>query len=616
MDRKLKDYKPTDVLISYDSLQNILQNYEQRYKAEIVRDKNKELAISTSVTFIANVISGVTVFSASNIFIRIVIVMVSVALFIYTIICASHWHEAHNEIKHNIDYKGSLDSLIANKVKESMRYTAIVRVVYKHKDEIRYLVGEDYFLPHCNMNSETSVYNQKENILQSLYDDFGIQEKNILNIKPIDDQVYFSIKPIHGRIQMNAYVFYDVEIKIQAKKKLIESNDRRNWISLQSMRTNPNAIGTNKDVIDLLEDFSKPKESFVNILGNFNIIWNITSHCDYNCAICATFDEDRKELSSSEKLKVLNNIFTAKSVIKTLDFAGGDPLHSDETINIIQTAIGQLGTDKVSITTTGSGISKLVDNKFTEQIKHCEITIDAAHSNLCDDVNIPNNVSRNEADYCSTNIEQINVLLEYAESLTINIPIINDDLNDKEIENLISKIEWIKERNPKVDIDTLLIRLMPVGKLAIRTDKDLYEKYNPIEVAKKIKEKLEGKNIVCRLHCSFRVLPYFNDEKCSNHCSMLENKIGIDCAGNVFACAWGGYLLGGNPPIKSPFYLGNLTQISLKAILEGGNRTKYFKDIFREIDSGQKRHFCSVVSYYANGQMFKDFDYLSPKDNL
>lgn len=77
-----------------------------------------------------------------------------------------------------------------------------------NKGEIQYLVGEDYFLPHCRMDADSTIYDKEANIKQSLHDDFSIQEKDIIEIVPLDQDVHFSIKPIHGTILMNAYVFY------------------------------------------------------------------------------------------------------------------------------------------------------------------------------------------------------------------------------------------------------------------------------------------------------------------------------------------------------------------------------------------------------------------------
>ena len=491
-----------------------------------------------------------------------------------------------------------------------MMYTGVMRLVNKTDGRINYLVGSDYFLPHCVLNPENEIDEQHDSIIDSLRNNFEIRPNDVVKIIPIDNTVHYSIKPVHDKIQLNAFVFYDIEIKEQIKDELTQTGKDFQWMTLHEMKESADAMSTNKDVITLLESFPVPKDSFVNPFGNIKIIWNITKSCPYKCAICATHDDNRRELSSTEKLEVLNNIITAKSSIKSLDFAGGDPLHDIDSVNIIRASASSLGYDKISITTTGKGLSnsKLkIDN--LKNITQCEITIDAAHKNLSAKSN-DNIFSRNEAGYSDNNIESINLVSEWASNIVINIPIINDDLTDIEIGNLMEKVKQI-QRHVKIKVSASLIRLMPVGKANTSISTGEYSNYQPLNVVDKIKKKLEENGIPCKLHCSLRILPYFCKDVCEHHCNMLENKLGIDCAGNVFECAWGAYLPGINSPEENPFYLGNLTENTLSELLTGKNRTVPYRKIHSEIDSQNYRSFCSVISYYMGKSLFDDFDPLS-----
>lgn len=612
--KPLKDYKCDELLIKYDAVKNISNEYESWHEPKNEEDKNGELAVTMFINIIVNILAVISAWSGMNELIRGLAVILFIPLFIYLIVCANKYCEAHKKIKGKPEPK--LDEMLLTYAKEKMRYTGIVRVVYVNKGEFCYLVGKDFFLPHCNLDFERGINEQEKGIKQCLRE-FEILEKDILTVTPVDDSVHYSIKPIRGNVQMNAFVFYDVTIKEQVKKKITQSNSIRKWVSIEEMKKNTEAISTNKDVIDLIDSFPAPKESFENILGDYKIIWNITSKCSYNCAICATYDENRQELSAIDKLKVLNNICSAEHMIESIDFAGGDPLYFEECTHIIQSAIDRLGSDRISITTTGKGISEASRNEFLGIVKHCEITIDAAHANLSMVNNeMDDSVSRAEAEYTDNNIEEINLISERAESLTINIPIINDDLSDEEIDVLIDKILWIRNHTTGIEIDTSILRLMPVGKMKDTIKKAEYSKYNPVPVAKKIKEKLDSNKIPCKLHCSLRILPAFNQDVTSNYCQMYENKLGIDCAGNVFACAWGGYLTFSNSPIKNiptknPFYLGNLTKTPLIKILNNESRTTQSRAIFTEIENRNLRNYCSVVSYYMNKELFKNSDSLS-----
>lgn len=605
---KLNDYPPQELLLTIDAIKNVSNEYSNANELKNKNNKDLEVIITLSINLLLNILAFAPSFLNLVMWAQIVASIIMIAIFVYLIISIVRWRINRKKIKEDPNKNMTIDTMLIDKAKENLRYTAIIRVIYKDKSKTFYLTGGDYFLPHSNLDKNKEIADQNINIIQCLVN-FGISEKDVVSIEPVDGEVHFSIKPVHEKLQMNAFVFYDVRIKIQSRSKLLEQNSKRTWLTLEDMKKKPEAVSSNKDVITLLEELPPPTSSFVNTLGDIRVIWNITSKCKYNCAICATHDENRIELSAKDKLTVLNNICKAKKMIKSVDFAGGDPLIFDENINIIQAAIEQLGEDRVSITTTGLGVSEYIKNEFASAIKHCEITIDASKS-----VGDDNGFSRKESEYCKSNIEQVNSLLEYADAefLTINVPIINDDLNDEDIENLINKIINIKMHHSKIDIDVTLLRLMPVGKLGKNSksmNKSKYATYNPIEVVKKIKNKLESNDIKCKLHCSLRALPAFNDAEA--HCNMLENKIGIDCAGNVFACAWGGYAE--DQLSKNPFYLGNLTKVSLLDILDGKSKTRWYTDLMTEINSHSKRKYCSVVSYYVRGNPLENNDPLSAK---
>lgn len=603
--------KPEKILLTSDSVTNITKEYSDWYEPDQKRIKYKELTITLTSNILLNLFALLLSFSSMPLYAKIIAGIILGGISIYAIVCLTRWLDAYNKVKNKTPV--SLTDMLIEKAKENIKYTAIARITYKDKSEMKYLLGEDFFLPHCTMDKALTIYDQEKNIQQSLFDDFGIRETGIIRISPVDEKIYYSIKPVHGSVHMNAFVFFDVTIQEQLKEKLLESNNgKRRWLSIENMKKSTTAMATNKDVIEFLETLPKPKECFENILGNIKIIWNITSKCPYNCAICATHDEKREELDLEGKLQVLNSISTANHMIKSVDFAGGDPLQFDGSSTFIKSATAQLGAGKVSITTTGKGLSKLTDDEFINAIKHFELTIDASHAVL--GTERLGAVSRNEENYFNDNIENISLISGHSDSLTINIPIINDDLTEQEIENLISRILQIKNRMSGIDIDASLIRLMPVGKMHTVISKKEYEKYNPISVAKNIKSKLEGQGIPCKLHCSLRVLPDFYDgPRCKEHCNMLESKLGIDCAGNVFACAWGAYLQSNDPPTKNPFYLGNLTRVPLIKILTGASKTKCYTEIFNQIENKNHRQFCSVISYYQKKTLFTNNDPLSNK---
>ena len=260
------------------------------------------------------------------------------------------------------------------------------------------------------------------------------------------------------------------------------------------------------------------------------------------------------------KLKLLNHLAYEKDRIKIIDFAGGDPCSSGTKDNliVIQTAINIFGRSKVSVTTTAEGIKNAYESRIDMPYK-CEITYDASHQSLSQ--KLQNEVLREEK-YNKKN-EEISLWPSGIRELTVNVPILDDDLSEEEIECLVDKIMRLKRRDLQIDVN--LIRLMPVGGYGLLIQNKTSEErkrydnsYHPLQIASRIKAAIEANNIPCSFHCSLRVLDATSNS--SKLCSMLKNKIGIDCAGNVFACAWGGYLnIGEEVAVeKNPFYLGNL----------------------------------------------------------
>ncbi len=77
---------------------------------------------------------------------------------------------------------------------------------------------------------------------------------------------------------------------------------------------------------------------------------------------------------------------------------------------------------------------------------------------------------------------------------------------------------------------------------------------------------------------------------------------GIDCGGNVFACAWGGYVT--DDLSNNPFYLGNIYKDDLKTILNSEKAIKLSNGITRGTCN------CRVFNYFAseNNDIISDTD--------
>ena len=612
----IREKTPEKVLVNIEALRTAVSEDRNRKDLKSEHEKSKNVFLAMLGALVSCLLTIIPSWSAWEIWLRVVILVFSITFGVTTIWNFIKMRQSGKKLP-KMQPK-DLEESVINNVKDEMLYTALLVICYQQSKtgEVKFMTEKNgNFLIHCKMDSQKTAVEQKEHIINYLANTYAIQINRILDILPFSEEPFFSIKPVHGETKQNGFIFFQIRLKKDAKTPLINRQDVA-WISIQEMEALPDLMGRNQDIVMALnENKTRIIDSFGDTYGPLHVIWNITKECPYHCAICATRDESRPELSIEDKLKVLDHIFSAKERIDMLDFAGGDPMYKSEIRTVILQAINSLGEDHISLTTTGMGIQaadSASSDAISKLLKNCEITIDASHENLKKAFQ-KGTFSRNSPEYCSHNYEQIQNEAENLQHLTINIPLLDDDLGDDEIENLMSKLQKLKRDYSEIEIEAQVIRLMPVGAFHDSyTGSNEYETFRPLDVAKKILERIRQIGISCRYHCSLRVLPALG--VCEKRCHMLEKKIGIDCAGNVFACTWGAYLRlpDGYKIEQNPFYLGNLTKTSLKDILSGQeDKTPAYKRISRELLHSRPKPYCEAVSYYFQGSLGENGDPLS-----
>lgn len=616
----IKEKTPDKLLVNVNSFKMAVLDNQRIKETKADYENSRNMFWTLLGAFISCILSLVPSLNIWDAWLIIVTLVISISFGVGTLwffLKTNLTKKSLNNVKLN-----NLENEIIYDAKNEILYTALIIICYQdlNSGEVKFMTeNKGNFLIHCSMDPELSADNQKNLIINYLATTYNVQKKHVENITPLSKEPFFSIKPIHGETKQNGFIFFQVKLKKAQKDKLIKHSDV-SWISIREMEGKPDLMGRNQDIIIALnENKTKIADSFGDSYGPLHIIWNITNQCPYNCAICATRDDTRTELSTDDKLRVLNNIFSVKEKINTLDFAGGEPIYKKEIRTIIIQAINSLGEDHISVTITGKGIeavSNMPEDEMSKLLGKCEITLDASHENLSKIIqnsSCQSLFSRNMPEYSNINYMRIQDVTENLRTLVINIPLLDDDLNDDEIEILVSQILKLKKDYPEMRIEAQIIRLMPVGAFndkIINIEK--YKKYNPLEIAKKLYNRIEMTGIACRYHCSLRILSKL--EPCEMHCNMLEKKIGVDCAGNVFACTWGAYLkLPDNHDItQNPFYLGNLVSTSLKSILEGqGTKTKAYKRLSKDITKRTTKHYCEAVSWFFHGEIDNKGDPLS-----
>lgn len=614
----IREKNPDKILVNISILKSAITQDKTQKETQAEYDNSKNLLLALVGGLTSCLLTLIPSWNSWGFLLRISMVAFSSIFGVSSLWFLSKLLQSRKKLKNMEQIK--LEDYIIDQAKNNVRYTALLIICYQKSKtgEVKFMTErQGNYIVHCDMDSSVTVFEQKTGIINYLATSYNIQRNQIVDVTPLMVEPFFSIKPIHGIETQNAFVFFQIKLKKKTKQDLLNHRDVT-WKTIQEMEGMPELMGRNQDIVMALnENKTKIADSFEDSRGPIHIIWNITKQCPYNCKICATHDESRAELSTEEKLQVLNHIFTAKEQISTLDFAGGDPMFDQGIRTVIMQAINSLGEEHISVTTTGKGIQAMEavtvsETEMSKLLRRCEITIDASHENLAHDAR-ESTFSRNCPEYGVNNFTKIQSISDNIQYLVINIPIIDDNLSDDEINTLASKLSQLKKNYPEIELEAQIIRLMPVGAFNDSyLDIDEYKEYRPINVARRIKACVEKLKIPCRYHCSLRILPALDG--CDSRCNMLNRKIGIDCSGNVFACTWGAYLrLPEDGSItQNPFYLGNLVNSELKTILSGqGNRTEAYKRISREIANQTPKQYCEAISWFLKKDTSQNNDPLA-----
>lgn len=611
----VREKTPDKILVNVEFLKNAISESETEKNTLKEYENSKNMLIALGSALISCLLTLIPSWSKWGIGLKISISLISGSFFIGSLWFLIKLLQTKKVLK-KLDYQ-DLNAHIIDEAKKKIRYTALLIISFQKSKtgEVTFMTEKQgNYLIHCDMDPYKKIEDQKENIINYLATTYNIPKKQIVSIDPLSNEPFFNIKPIHKEETQNGFVFFQIKIKKKAKQDLVNHKDV-SWKTIAEMEGMPDLMGRNQDIVMALNEIkTKISDTFEDSYGPLHIIWNITKKCPYNCAFCATKDDSRPELNTVEKLQVLHHIFSAKEYISTLDFAGGDPMYDDGIRTVILNAINSLGEEHVSITTTGKGIQAIgntAEEDISKLLSRCEITIDASHENLTSK-SVQSIFSRKSPEYCNHNFSQIQMASDNLQNLIINIPLIDCTLSDEEVDNLLAKLLKLKQDFSEIHIEAQIIRLMPVGAFG---DNDAYNneyaKYNPLDLAKNLKTRIDNIGIPCRYHCSLRVLPKLGS--CDARCNMLTKKLGIDCSGNVFACTWGAYLNMPNKEItQNPFYLGNLVSSNLKSILEGQkSKTPAYKRISREIANQGNKPYCEAISWYFTGNVSENNDPLA-----
>lgn len=447
-------------------------------------------------------------------------------------------------------------------------YTAIFIIKMEENGQTKILVTQKdgwngaYLLPWCHYTQQEAHDKELNGILRMrIAEQLSIKESDIELVNPYDPDHFTSIKQL-PREKSNAkieYKFRGVRFK-NPYFSMIKGGINQNyvWRSWNQITTDQGTKLYNQDILEIMS-----KRSMLSITPNASpilienikpkrIIWNITNECYYDCPICATNSSSSTRCSTNlnDKQKILYSIATLNGYIESLDFSGGDPLKNKDDREIIKLAKRLLPFTKISISTTGQGLSELIVKDCVELIENCEITYDIP----IDEYSTSKHRSYRDSTYNQDNLKMIHSLRDKGVriNLTINVPTYDFFRDVEYLKSLLKDISKMKPDSVK------FIRMMQVGGNCDQIlDKHWEHLDEIIESAKQIKAK-EKYDFEIISNCSLRA-------KKDGYCPMFDQKLGINHEGKLFSCIWGCYLK--TSCGENQFYLGDLCKKELYEII-------------------------------------------------
>ena len=288
---------------------------------------------------------------------------------------------------------------------DSEDYTAIflIKGIFNNKPKILVFRSESwnsFFLPYCHYDKNTSDEQLRNDLKQPLSEILEIQLTDFDIYDSFSQKTYVTIKrnPSQNNTTKINYRFYYVKFNnAQVGRKFFNGNLQHfMWKSKHELTKDSSTQINNGDVISIIDELSLINQTQVayqehsknsyDIISRYNIIWNITNECFYDCKMCATNSGKNCVCESTyeDKVNILLNLSTISANIEQLDISGGDPLKNEEDRHIIKKAHQIFAFSDVRVTTTGLAVEKLPVNELVETVKKCDITYDIPYT-ICND---------------------------------------------------------------------------------------------------------------------------------------------------------------------------------------------------------------------------------------
>jgi MoaA/NifB/PqqE/SkfB family radical SAM enzyme len=251
------------------------------------------------------------------------------------------------------------------------------------------------------------------------------------------------------------------------------------------------------------------------------------------------------ELDLEGKMRVLEHLAGVK--VK-LDISGGDPLAVAENFLVLQAASDRFGRSGITLTATGSGLSRYAPADIAPLIGELNFTYD----NL-----LPTGNESRPAGYANGNLRKAAQFAKAGVRTRAEGPLTTHNIGDDILRQL-----YLNLHHAGID-KFLIMRLFPVGRGAFRAhDVPSIEQYRrAISVLREMAAKYTYP--VVKLQCALKFLDEQNMD--SNPCDVIHESFGLQPDGTLLASPWAVGPHGA--PLHDVWVLGNLATTPITEIL-------------------------------------------------
>ncbi len=389
------------------------------------------------------------------------------------------------------------------------------------------------------------------------------------------------INPDKNRIMRFSFIFFGLSDADPAKLNAFVAKGSYAWKPLSSLLEDSRTMRSNADVIGRLSeggqlamfpDSIRATSQNGVLPSDLKVIWNVTDTCSFDCSFCGTRRNagQGSELSFEQRVRVMEELLDLPN--PALDFAGGDPLADLEARKFIFHAVRYMSRDAVTITTTGRAAQLLTDEEMDELFDR-GVRFDVSY----DFPSAWGASAHRDGEYNSRNFEWLKRLRSAGVDFTVLTTLSDQNADDDVLRAMQDELGELAPEH------LTLLRLMPVGRQSFD---DYPDEYSTTKASAAFRGRFAN---ACKLQCAFRACLDGGD------CNMLSEKLGVDHLGNVFACAWAGYL-DFDRVEDNPFFIGSLLN---DGGIEGVFKSQRMAAVKKFKQDGEGRG-CRIFSYLAS----------------